>query len=196
MLEGNVTFSCAVITWLKDDVKLIESAKDSGKLALQANPEDITCLVPAFSGLGAPHWDTEAKASIVFMSRTTGRNEIVRAAEDAVAHQIADVIETMEKNAGVHVSELRVDGGATKDKYLMQFQSDILNCDLLVPDAEELSCIGAAYMAGIAAGVYDEHVFDVIKRERYTPDMTEEKRARKRTLWKKAVASVMINHAE
>lgn len=196
VLEGNVTFSCAVITWLKDDVKLIESAKDSGKLALQANPEDITCLVPAFSGLGAPHWDTEAKASIVFMSRTTGRNEIVRAAEDAVAHQIADVIETMEKNAGIHVSELRVDGGATKDKYLMQFQSDILNCDLLVPDAEELSCIGAAYMAGIAAGVYDEHVFDVIKRERYTPDMTEEKRARKRTLWKKAVASVMNNHAE
>ncbi|MBQ6451006.1 MAG: glycerol kinase GlpK [Solobacterium sp.] len=196
VLEGNVTFSCAVITWLKDDLKLIDSPKDSGKLAALANPEDTTCLVPAFSGLGAPHWDTEAKAAICFMTRTSGRNEIVRAAEDAVAHQIADVIETMGKNAGVKVTELRVDGGATRDKYLMQFQSDMLQCDLLVPDVEELSCIGAAYMAGIAMGVYDEHVFDVISRERYTPKMDPAKKDAKRELWRKAVALVRTNKPE
>ncbi|MBQ6221052.1 MAG: glycerol kinase GlpK [Solobacterium sp.] len=196
VLEGNVTFSCAVITWLKDDLKLIDSPKDSGKLAKLANPEDITCLVPAFSGLGAPHWDTEAKGTICFMTRTTGRNEIVRAAEDSVAHQITDVIETMVKNAHVNVSELRVDGGATKDKYLMQFQSDMLQCDLLVPDVEELSCIGAAYMAGLALNVYDESIFNRIKRERYTPAMEDDKRAGKRELWKKAVHSVMTNKAE
>ncbi len=193
VLEGNVTFSCAVITWLKDDVKLIADARESGKLAKLANPDDITTLVPAFSGLGAPHWDTEAKASICFMTRTTGKNEIVRAAEDSIAHQITDVIETMVNEAGISVAELRVDGGATRDEYLMQFQSDILNSKLLVPDVEELSCIGAAYMAGLAADVFDETVFGNINRSSYEPDMDNETRTAKRTLWKKAVESVRGN---
>ncbi|MBR0474892.1 MAG: glycerol kinase GlpK [Erysipelotrichaceae bacterium] len=193
VLEGNVTFSCAVITWLKDDLKLIYDAKESGKLAKLANPDDVTVLVPAFSGLGAPHWDTSAKASICFMSRTTGKNEVVRAAEDSIAHQITDVVETMVNNAGVSVTELRVDGGATRDKYLMQFQSDMLNCKLLVPDVEELSCIGAAYMAGLSKGIYEETVFENINRSSYEPQMNEETRTAKRNLWKKAVESVRRN---
>ncbi len=192
VLEGNINYSCMVITWLKDELGLIDDAKDSGKLAMLANPEDRTCLVPAFSGLGAPHWDSDARATICFMSRTTGRNEIVRAAEDCIAHQIADVVETMAEKSGVEIGELRVDGGATRDRYLMQFQSDILDSTIQVAQVEELSAIGAAYMAGISAGLYDRNtVFSNISRQPYSPDMAPAVRADRRELWKKAVSTVL-----
>lgn len=192
VLEGNINYTGAVITWIKDDLGLISSAKESGQLAVQANPADTTYIVPAFSGLGAPYWDADAKAVICGITRTTGKKEIVRAAEDCIAHQIADVVEAMADTSGVAIRELRVDGGPTRDTYLMQFQSDMLDRHIQVPDVEELSGLGAAYMAGIAAGALDRTtVFARIERTTYAPKMDAEEREAKRTGWKAAVAQVL-----
>ncbi|MGN0972654.1 MAG: glycerol kinase GlpK [Aristaeellaceae bacterium] len=188
VLEGNINYTGAVITWLKDDLHLIAHPGETETLARMANPADTAYLVPAFSGLGAPYWDSSAKAAICGMSRTTGRNEIVRAALDCIAYQIADVVKAMESSAGLPIHELRVDGGPTRNRYLMQFQSDLLNIPVRIPDAEELSGIGAAYAAGLSAGIYDESVFDRLKRTGFTPQMQEAVRNARYEGWKDAVA--------
>ena len=187
VLEGNINYTGAVITWLKDDLKLIEGPGETEALAREANPGDQCYLVPAFSGLGAPYWDSSARAAIVGMSRTTGKSEVVRAAVDCIAYQIADVVRAMGETAGVPIGELRVDGGPTRNGYLMQFQSDLLGIPVRIPDSEELSGIGAAYAAGLAAGLYDEKVFDVLKRTSYGPEMAAEVREAKLTGWQDAV---------
>ena len=190
VLEGNINYSGAVITWLKDDVGLIDSPGETEALAREANPADTAYLVPAFSGLGAPYWDSRAKAALVGMTRTTGKKEIVRAALDCIAHQITDIVMAMEESAGVPIGELRVDGGPTRNGYLMQTQSDLLNIPVRIPDAEELSGIGAAYAAGLAAGLYDASVFDRLSRSGYFPVMDEEARKARREGWRKAVSMV------
>ena len=187
VLEGNINYTGAVITWLKDDLKLIQGPGETEALARSANPGDRCYLVPAFSGLGAPWWDSNARAAILGMSRTTGRNEVVRAALDCIAYQIADIVRAMGDTAGVPIGELRVDGGPTRNGYLMQFQSDMLGIPVRIPDSEELSGIGAAYAAGLAVGLYDEKVFDVLKRTSYAPQMAPEVRAEKLTGWQDAV---------
>lgn len=187
VLEGNINYTGAVITWLKDDLKIIASPGETEELAKTAIPGDTTYLVPAFSGLGAPYWDNNAKACICGMTRTTGRNEIVRAALDCIAYQITDIVKAMETSAGTPIHELRVDGGPTRNKYLMQFQSDILNIPVRIPDAEELSGIGAAYAAGLSNGIYDERIFDRLKRISFLPSMSEEIRNGKYTGWLDAV---------
>ena len=125
VLEGNLNYTGAVITWLKDDLQIISSPGETGRLAKEAIQEDSLYLVPAFSGLGAPYWDSEARASVVGMSRTTRKAEFVRAALECIAYQITDVVQAMSEDAGVPVKELRVDGGPTRNDYLMQFQSNI-----------------------------------------------------------------------
>ena len=187
VMEGNLNYTGAVITWLKDSLGLIASAGETEALALQANPADTTCLVPAFTGLGAPYWASEARALISGMTRLTGRAELVRAALDCIACQIHDVVAAMEKDTGIRVPVLRVDGGPTRNGYLMQFQSDMLSAAVSRPDAEELSGIGAAYMAGISAGLYTEHVFDVLNYRDFTPAMDETRRARRLADWSRAV---------
>ena len=152
VLEGNINYTGSVIKWLVDDVKLLGASRESGEFAAKANPEDTTYLVPAFSGLGAPYWDSEAKAAIVGMTRSTGKAEIVKAAEECIAYQITDLVLLMQQESGLPITEIRVDGGPTKDKYLMQFQSDMLSIPVAVPKNEELSGIGAAYAAGFALG--------------------------------------------
>lgn len=191
VLENNINYTGAVITWLKDDVKLISSAAETGELAKKAAPQDTTYLVPAFSGLGAPYWDSRAKASISGMTRVTGKNEIVRAALDSIAYQITDAVLLMESASGGAVKELRVDGGPTKNDYLMQFQSDILDKPVRIPDSEELSGIGAAYAAGLAEGIFSEKVFDVLSYKSYEPGMDREIRDEKLSGWKEAVGSVL-----
>lgn len=190
VLEGNINYTGAVVTWLKDDLKLIGSARETEQLARSANPEDHTYLVPAFSGLGAPYWDSEARAAIVGMTRTTGQAEVVKAGLECIAYQITDIVKAMSDTAGLKIGELRVDGGPTGNAYLMQFQSDLLGIPVRVPDSEELSGIGAAYTAGLAAGLFSEDVFGVLKRSSYLPEMTEEERDRKYAGWKDAVARV------
>ena len=187
VLEGNINYSGAVITWLKDSMKLISHPGETEILALSAHPGDTAYLVPAFSGLGAPYWDSSAKALLCGMTRITGKNEIVRAALDCIAYQITDIVKSMAQSAGTTIRELRVDGGPTRNKYLMQFQSDLLNIPVRVPDAEELSAIGAAYVAGFSLGFFDGTIFDKLTCTGYTPSMPEQIWKAKYTGWKDAV---------
>ena len=187
VLEGNINYAGAVITWLKDDLKLIANPGETEPLARAANKSDRTYLVPAFSGLGAPYWKSHAKACIVGMTRATGKNEVVKAALDSIVYQISDIVNAMKDSAGITINELRVDGGPTRNSYLMQFQSDMLNIPVRVPDSEELSGIGAAYCAGLSAGIYDKGVFENLKRVSYTPSMSENERNDLYGGWKLAV---------
>jgi len=192
VLEGNINYTGAVLKWVVEDLGLIESPKQASEYAAKAKAEDETYLVPAFSGLGAPYWDSKARAIICGMSRTTGKAEIIKAAEECIAYQIADVINAMLETSGITGASLRVDGGPTRDKYLMQFQSDILNLPVMVPAWEELSGIGASYMSGIALGLYNkDEIFAHMQRTEFTPGMDEETRQRKYSGWKNAVSLVL-----
>lgn len=191
VLEGNINYTGAVITWLKD-IGVISSPKETEQLSRLASPNDTSYLVPAFSGLGAPYWDSKASASIVGMTRTTGKAELVKAGNESIAYQISDVIEAMREESGIEIKELRVDGGPTRDSYLMQFQSDISEVPVNVPSAEELSGIGAAYAAGIAAGIYNqENIFANIYRRSFCPSMDKAVRDKKYSGWIQAVNSVL-----
>lgn len=166
--------------------------KETEELAKSANPGDTTYLVPAFTGLGAPYWDSKAKAVVSGITRTTGKAELVRAALDCIVYQISDVVNAMAEDSGIKVDELRVDGGPTKNGYLMQFQSDILDIPVQVPDAEELSAMGPAYAAGIAMGIYEQTaLFESLNRTRFTPEMDAETRCTKYTGWKESVGLVL-----
>lgn len=191
VLEGNINYTGAVISWLQKDLKLVVSAKETEALAKSANPTDTTYLVPAFTGLGAPYWDSEAKAIISGITRTTGQAELAKAALDCIAYQITDIVEVMSQDSGVEIEELRVDGGPTRNQYLMQFQSDMAKIPVQVPDAEELSGIGAAYAAGLALKLYDENVFGNMQRKKFIPVMETEERAQKYAGWKAAVGLVL-----
>ncbi len=192
VLEGNINYAGSVIKWLVDDVKLLESPKEATELAKSANKEDTTYLVPAFSGLGAPYWESKATASLCGMTRITGRAEIVKAAVEGIAYQITDIVKAMSEDAGIEIKELRVDGGPTKNDYLMQFQSDMLNIEVQIPDMEELSAIGVGYLAGITVDFYDKlGVFDRIHRAKFKPLMKEGKREICYMGWKAAVQSIL-----
>ena len=191
VLEGNLNYTGAVITWLKDDMELISTPGETETLAWNAGKEDELYLVPAFTGLGAPYWNSRAKASIVGMDRTTRRAELARAALECIAYQIADVIFAMEEDSRLRVGDLRVDGGPTRNKYLMQCQSDILQARVRVPGQEELSGIGAAYMAGLALGVWGEEVFEGSGSTVYGPQMSREKRDEKYEGWQRAVNAAL-----
>jgi len=182
--------------WVVDDLRLLQSSREAGPVAASANPNDETYLVPAFSGLGAPYWESKARAVICNMTRHTGKAEIVRAAEECIAYQIADIIELMQQESGIALQELRVDGGPTRDSYLMQFQSDILGLPVLVPATEELSGVGAAYAAGLATGLYTSDVFQRIERTSYVPKMPAQTRTQKRCGWQKAVNMVLSGARE
>ena len=194
VLEGNLNYTGAVITWLKDDLELISSAAETEALANKAVKEDGLYLVPAFSGLGAPYWDSDARAAIVGMSRTTRKAELVRAALECIAYQITDVVKAMSEDSKICIGQLCVDGGPTRNAYLMQFQSDLLTADVMVPNAEELSAIGPAYAAGLRLGLWDETIFTKLKRTAYKPSMVDKKRTQKYAGWKEAVKSVLCHN--
>ncbi|MGL6014596.1 MAG: FGGY-family carbohydrate kinase, partial [Selenomonadaceae bacterium] len=195
VLEGNINYTGAVISWLKDRIGLIASATETAELAEDSNSQDKSYLVPAFTGLGAPHWDSEATALLTGMTRVTGKNEIVRAALDSIAYQIDDIVTLMQCEAGIVIRELRADGGPTKNRYLMQFQADMLSIPVQVPAVEELSGMGAAYAAGIAIGLYDKKtIFEHIGHEKYQPQMPAQQRELKKRGWQAAVSQT-LHHA-
>ena len=191
VLEGNINYTGSVIKWLVDDVKLLGSSKEAGEVAAGADPEDGTYLVPAFTGLGAPYWKPDARAILWGMGRGTGRAEIVKAAEESIAYQIADVAFAIEQGAGISLNELRADGGPTRDKFLMQFQSDLLGRPMAVSQREELSGIGAAYCAGIACGLYDWGILEKQGRTRFLPQREAAWRENKYDGWKQAVSLLL-----
>lgn len=194
VLEGNLNYTGAVISWLKDNVGLIASAGETGELAKEANPLDRSYFVPAFTGLGAPYWDSEATGMLTGITRLTGRKEIVKACVECIGYQITDLIELMRQETGREVAELRVDGGPTANEFLMQFQSDMARVTVSVPGTQELSGMGAAYMAGISAGVYDEEkIFSEAGRRSYAPQMDIKERNSKYEGWKQAVQQVLTH---
>ncbi len=192
VLEGNINYTGAVITWMKDDLGLLQSAAESEALAAGAAAEDKTYLVPAFTGLGAPHWDSGAVGVFYGMSRTTGRAELVRAGLESIAYQIRDILKAMEADAGMKLEELRADGGPTKNGYLMQFQSDICRIPVKVARVEELSGMGAAYAAGAALGIYrGEEAEEDRKRKSFLPLMKEETAGLKCAGWQRALEKAL-----
>lgn len=192
VLEGNLNYTGAVITWLKDELKMIDQPSETQILAEQAVKDDSVYLIPAFSGLGAPYWDSRASAMITGMTRTTGKAEIVRAGLECIAYQITDILRAMSEDAEVTVSELRVDGGPTKNTYLMQFQSDIAGVDVQVPDSEELSGIGPAYAVGLALDMWGKEIFGKLERIKYQSVMDAAQSERKYIGWKEAVQRVLL----
>lgn len=191
VLEGNLNYTGAVITWLKDDMELIQTPEESELLAYKAAADDSLYLVPAFSGLGAPYWNSSAQAAAVGMTRTTRRAEFVRAGLECIAYQITDIVKAMEQDSGMKVRQLRVDGGPTANGYLMQFQSNILDAQIQVPDMKELSAVGVSYASGMAAGLYDAGILEKLRRKEYAPCMPDEERTKKYQGWINAVGKIL-----
>jgi len=190
VFEGNINYSGATIKWLAEDLRLIKSAKESGQTALSVPDNNGVYLVPSFTGLGAPYWDTDARAIICGLTNSTKKAHIVRAAEESIAYRIKDILDLMTVEADVVLNELRADGGATSDKFLMQFQADILNVNVVTSDTEELSALGSAYMAGITAGIWKNKDELTELRERgkiYKCGIDDNTRALLYNGWKKAV---------
>ena len=189
-LEGSIFVAGAAIQWLRDGMRLIDSAADSEYMATKVHGTHGCYVVPAFTGLGAPHWDQYASGTIVGITRGTNKNHIIRATLESIALQVCDVIDAMKADAGIDVRALRVDGGASANNFLMQFQADMIDAPVNRPACVESTAIGAAYLAGLAVG-YWKTKEDVIKNQQldrvFTPDMAPEEREAKRKGWNKAV---------
>ena len=189
-LEGSVFVGGAVIQWVRDGLRMIQESRDAEYYAQKVPDNGGIYIVPAFTGLGAPYWDMYARGAIVGITRGTTQNHIIRAAEESIAYQSADLVAAMEKDTGVPITSLKVDGGASRDQFLMQFQADILNKDVLRPAIRETTALGAAYLAGLATGVWKDR--DEIRslwhcNMTFTPAMLEAERARLLSGWHKAV---------
>jgi glycerol kinase len=194
VLEGNLNYTGAIIKWLVDELGLLASSKDAEKLAREARQVEGLYLVPAFSGLGAPYWDDNARAMICGLDRACGKAEIVRAAEESIAYQITDILRLMKAEANLDIQILRVDGGPTRDGFLMQFQADMADAKVFVPSIEELSGMGVAYAAGISLELYNsEEIFNRSAGTEYTPIMGEQMRDALYDGWLRAVKKTLID---
>lgn len=192
VLEGNINYSGAIIKWLVDNVGLIASSKESGIVAQEVNDNGGVYLVPAFSGLGAPYWKNDVRAIICGINAGTKKAHIVRAAEEAIAYQIKDIFTELNESSSDNVKELCVDGGATKDKFLMNFVAGILDTNIKVSSVEELSAAGVAYLASIKSGCSDKKtIFSKVRHTVITPDMSENLRAELYSGWKNAVGILL-----
>ncbi|HSR03868.1 MAG TPA: glycerol kinase GlpK [Proteiniclasticum sp.] len=193
-LEGSVFVAGAVIQWIRDELKLIYDAKDSEYFATKVKDNAGVYVVPAFVGLGAPHWDQYARGAILGLTRGTNRYHIIRAALESIAYQTKDVLVAMELDAGIELQNLKVDGGASANNFLMQFQADILDRTVLRPVIAETTALGAAYLAGLAVGFWADE--DEVKTKwaidgKYDPDMKSEDRDSLYAGWQKAVKRSM-----
>ena len=188
--EGSVFVCGAVIQWIRDGLGLLKRASDSEKMAMKVPDNGGVYLVPAFVGLGAPYWDAYARGGIQGLTRAANKNHIVRAALESMAYQTADVLEAMKRETGTSLSALRVDGGASANNFLLQFQADILNVELLRPRCVETTAWGAASLAGLAVGVYSDT--EELRREwqidrSFAPQMSIEEREKLLAGWHRAV---------
>jgi glycerol kinase len=189
-LEGSVFIAGAVVQWLRDGLGIIKQSSDVEKLAREVLSSEGVFVVPAFAGLGAPHWNQHARGTIVGLTRGSNRSHIARAALNSIAFQTFDVLQAMEADSGIPIRELRVDGGATANNLLMQFQSDILNVQVIRPKITETTALGAAYLAGLATGFWTD-VEDIRVQwqpdMRFYPNMQEDERKSLLYGWQKAV---------
>ncbi len=189
-LEGSVFIGGAVVQWLRDGLGLIRSSEEVESLAASVEDSHGVYLVPAFTGLGAPHWDAYARGAIVGLTRGVTAAHLARAALESIAFQVADVVSAMEADSGLRVGELRVDGGASRNNLLLQFQADLLGAPVVRAAVTETTALGAAYLAGLAAGVYrgrDELAARWKEDRRFEPRMSREEALARRAQWSRAV---------
>ena len=189
-LEGSVFVGGAVIQWLRDELRLFSESCDAEYYAQKVPDNGGVYLVPAFTGLGAPNWDMRARGCIMGITRGTKREHIIRAAQESIAYQVADLVQAMEADTGLKLEALRADGGASRDRFLMQFQSDIIGCRVRRPAIRETTALGAAYLAGLAVGVWKD--VDSLKELweceiEYEPQMEPEQREKLLHQWHRAV---------
>lgn len=189
-LEGSIFVAGASIQWLRDELRIIESAADSEYMAKKVKDTNGCYVVPAFTGLGAPYWDQYARGTIVGLSRGVNKYHIIRATLESIGYQVNDVLHAMKADSGIDLAALKVDGGASANDFLMQFQSDIINAPVKRPSCVETTAMGAAYLAGLAVGYWNSKE-DVIKNwavdKIFSPIMGEDERERKIKGWNKAV---------
>ena len=193
-LEGSVFVGGAVIQWLRDEMRFFADSRDAEYYARKVPDTGGVYLVPAFTGLGAPHWDMYARGCLIGLTRGTRREHIIRAAQESIAYQVNDLLAAMARDTGVPLTTLSVDGGASRDSFLMQFQADISDCTICRPVIRETTALGACYLAGLAAGVWKDRAelkqlwrCDTL----YQPDMEADIRARLLAGWDKAVGRSM-----
>ncbi|MBM0867760.1 glycerol kinase GlpK [Staphylococcus auricularis] len=194
-LEGSIFVSGSAIQWLRDGLRMIDSAPATEDYAKRVDSTEGVYFVPAFVGLGTPYWDTDARGSIFGLTRGTSKEHFIRATLESLCYQTRDVLEAMEKDSGIKVNNLRVDGGAVKNNFIMQFQSDLLNVGVERPEINETTALGAAYLAGLAVDFWDNKD-DIEDRwqldKEFLPEMEEDQREKLYKGWKKAVEATQV----
>jgi len=197
VLEGAIFVAGSAIQWLRDGLRMLKNAAESEKIIKSMKDNEGVYFVPALVGLGVPYWDPHARGSIFGITRGTGRRHLVRAALEAMAYRTRDVLEAMTKDSGIKVRELRVDGGASSNDFLCQFQADILNARVIRPKVIETTSLGAAYLAGLATG-YWKNTGQIKKRRRTDKVFLPKMRAQKRELlykgWREAVRRTLSSY--
>lgn len=193
-LEGSIFIAGAVVQWLRDELGIIENSADVERLAASVNDNNGVYLVPAFAGLGAPHWNQHARGTIVGLTRGASAGHLARAALEGIAYQTMDVIEAMEADSDIEIKELRVDGGATANDFLMQFQSDMLEAPVVRPQVLETTALGAAYLAGLAVGYWEDHEeinnqWNIDKT--FSPEMEKSQIEELRSGWNRALRATL-----
>ncbi len=188
-LEGSVFIGGAALQWLRDELEFFESASESEALAAKANPESDVVVVPAFAGLGAPYWDMYARGAIFGLTRDSGKAEIAKATLESLAYQIFDVLTAMQKDSGIELSQLNVDGGAIANDYLAQFQADVLQTPVARPKVLESTALGAAYLAGLSVGYWTLDDLNKVREidRHFTPEIDPQKIDKLLVRWHKAV---------
>ncbi|MDE7265198.1 MAG: glycerol kinase GlpK [Clostridia bacterium] len=190
VLEGSVFCGGAIVQWLRDEMGLISSAADSEARATEVKDSGSVYVVPALTGLGAPYWNSSARGLITGITRGTSRSHIIRAALEGIAYEVCDLVQAMERDAGVKIVRLAVDGGASNNNFLMQYQADILNCVTVRPKISETTALGAAYLAGLSAGFWqglDEIKNNFAAEREFIPTMDAEERVKLLDGWREAV---------
>ncbi|MBQ4339617.1 MAG: glycerol kinase GlpK, partial [Firmicutes bacterium] len=193
-MEGSVFVGGAVIQWLRDELKVIRSSKESETVAGSVEDNGGVYFVPAFTGLGAPYWDMYARGAIMGITRGTTIAHIVRAAVESMGFQSMELLEAIEKESGIRVGSLKVDGGASENDFLMQFQADVAGIDIVRPVIRETTALGAAYLAGLSTGVWNsiDNISSSQKIDKvFVPEVSEEKKTEMVSKWKKAISRTL-----
>jgi glycerol kinase len=197
-LEAAIFVTGAAVQWLRDALGIIRTADETERLARSLDSNDGVYLVPAFTGLGSPHWDSHARGTLVGLTRGAGRAHLARAALESIAYQTVDAVRAMEKASGVELVELKADGGAVVNDWLMKFQADVLGVPVIVPEIAETTALGAAYLAGVATGAWREAEVRSMWREaaRYEPAMSDGTRRELLRGWSRALERARSNEAD
>jgi glycerol kinase len=196
VLEGSVFVGGAIVQWLRDEMRMIKNAAETEKYATSVESSNGVYIVPAFVGLGAPHWDPQVRGTVSGLTRGTKKEHFIRASLEAIAYQVYDIYHAMENDLGTKLNSLNVDGGASANNFLLQFQSDILDMDVVRPKVVEVTALGASYLAGLNVG-YWKDIDDIRNNKKiervFVPTMSIEGRTSRIKGWEKAIKMARFN---